>query len=215
MRAANVERGEAERPETTPRFEPGSGAASRRVSLRKLLVKPRTSKSSESKRAAADDAAQHRDAPVQSVLQGLTGSPSFIAPLGFSLLEVLIAISILSVGILGLAGLQNAALRNGHSALLRTQAALYAYDIVDRMRVNRAAALAGAYNRALTPASAVVDGTSLDLRDQREWLLQLRSLPEAKGGIDVTSNGEVTVTVQWSEAGIGGGTAEFVLRTRI
>lgn len=134
---------------------------------------------------------------------------------GYSLLEVLVTLVVISLGILGVAGLQNAALKNAHSALLRAQAAQYAYDIIDRMRANRAAAVAGSYDLTMTPASTDIAPTTLAQSDQYEWLLNLRSLPEAKGEISVTAEGGVMVTVQWSEAAIGSGTAEFRLVTRI
>lgn len=54
---------------------------------------------------------------------------------GFTLVEVLIAIIILAVGILGLAALQMAGMRTNHSAYLRTQATIAAADLIDRMRV--------------------------------------------------------------------------------
>lgn len=56
---------------------------------------------------------------------------------GFSLLEVLIALVILSVGLLGLAALQAEGLRGSSSALQRTTAVSYVSDIADRMRSNR------------------------------------------------------------------------------
>ena len=56
--------------------------------------------------------------------------------LGFTLLEVLITLIILSIGLLGLAGLQTISLRNNHGAYLHSQAITQAYDIVDRMRTN-------------------------------------------------------------------------------
>ena len=56
---------------------------------------------------------------------------------GFSLLEVLIALVVLSVGLLGLAALQAAGLRGSSSAFQRSQAVVLASDIADRMRVNR------------------------------------------------------------------------------
>ena len=56
---------------------------------------------------------------------------------GFSLLEVLIALVILSVGLLGLAALQAEGLRGSSSALQRTTAVSHASDIADRMRSNR------------------------------------------------------------------------------
>ncbi len=55
---------------------------------------------------------------------------------GFSLLEVLIAIIIVSTGVLGIAGLQVMSLQNKTSALFRTQANQLAYDILDRARAN-------------------------------------------------------------------------------
>jgi type IV pilus assembly protein PilV len=59
---------------------------------------------------------------------------------GFSLIEVLIAVLVFSVGLLGLAGLQAISLKNVHSAYLRTQATFLAYDMIDRMRANKNAA---------------------------------------------------------------------------
>lgn len=56
---------------------------------------------------------------------------------GFTLLEVLIAVVVLSVGLLGLARLQTAGLRQNHSAFMRSQATMLAYDIIDRMRTNK------------------------------------------------------------------------------
>ncbi len=55
---------------------------------------------------------------------------------GFTLIEVLIAMLILAIGLLGLAGLQATSLRNNMSAYNRSQATLLAYDMADRMRAN-------------------------------------------------------------------------------
>jgi type IV pilus modification protein PilV len=65
---------------------------------------------------------------------------------GFSLFEVLIALVVLSVGLLGLASLQTNTLKFNQGAYLRTQATNLAYDMADRMRANRAAAIANAYD---------------------------------------------------------------------
>src|SRR3569832_1379828 len=73
---------------------------------------------------------------------------------GFTLLEGLGAVLVLAIGLLGLAGLMTASVRNNQSAYQRTQATWLAYDVVARMRVNRAAALDGGYNTAIgTPAT--------------------------------------------------------------
>ena len=59
---------------------------------------------------------------------------------GFTLLEVLIAVVILSIGLLGVAGMQASAMRNNHSAYSKTQATALAMDIADRIRINSSVA---------------------------------------------------------------------------
>ena len=55
---------------------------------------------------------------------------------GFTLIEILIAMLVLAVGLLGLAGLQAISLKNNQSAYNRSQAIQLAYDLADRMRAN-------------------------------------------------------------------------------
>ena len=69
---------------------------------------------------------------------------------GFSMLEVLITVFILSVGLLGVAGMQAASIKLSHESHLRSQASLLAYDMADRMRANGASATGGDYDRTLT-----------------------------------------------------------------
>lgn len=59
---------------------------------------------------------------------------------GFSLLEVLVALVVLSIGLIGLAGMQSASLRFNNDAYLRSQATTLAYDMADRVRTNAGAA---------------------------------------------------------------------------
>ena len=66
---------------------------------------------------------------------------------GFTMLEVLIAILVIAVGLLGLAGLQVVSLKQGQSAYHRTVATQLANDMSDRMRGNMNGVLANAYNR--------------------------------------------------------------------
>lgn len=56
---------------------------------------------------------------------------------GFSLIEVLVALLILAIGVLGIAALQFKALKYGYDANTRTQISYLASDIADRMRINR------------------------------------------------------------------------------
>lgn len=69
--------------------------------------------------------------------------PLRIAVRGFTLLEVLIAVIVLSVGLLGMAGLNALSLRLGQGAQQRTHASHLAYEIGDAMRAN--AGYAGRY----------------------------------------------------------------------
>ena len=55
---------------------------------------------------------------------------------GFSLVEVLVSVVILSVGILGVAGLQMLSLQQNRNSLFRADALLLGGDILDRMRAN-------------------------------------------------------------------------------
>lgn len=55
---------------------------------------------------------------------------------GFSLLEVLIAVLILSIGLMGLAGLQVVSVKGNQNAMLRSIASEAAYDLMDQFRAN-------------------------------------------------------------------------------
>ncbi len=57
---------------------------------------------------------------------------------GFSLIEVLVALLVLAIGVLGIAALQFQSLKYGHDANTRAQISYLASDIADRMRINRA-----------------------------------------------------------------------------
>jgi type IV pilus assembly protein PilV len=65
---------------------------------------------------------------------------------GFSMLEVLVALLVLSVGLLGLAALQTMGLKFNTQSYQRTQAVLNAYDIIDRIRANPNGILTAGYD---------------------------------------------------------------------
>jgi type IV pilus assembly protein PilV len=121
---------------------------------------------------------------------------------GFTLLEVLVAMVVLSIGLLGLAGLMASSLKNSHSAYQRTQATWLAYDALDRMRANRQVALAGGYNVAL---GATPGGSGMAATDLSQWNAALsNTLPAGQGSIAVAAGGAVTVIVQWDDTRSGG-----------
>ncbi|MBI4693393.1 MAG: type IV pilus modification protein PilV [Gammaproteobacteria bacterium] len=65
---------------------------------------------------------------------------------GFTLLEVMIAVVVFSIGLLGIAGLQVAGMRFTHDAHLRSIATAQAENMADRMRTNAAGMAAGNYD---------------------------------------------------------------------
>jgi type IV pilus assembly protein PilV len=136
---------------------------------------------------------------------------------GFSLLEVLVAILVLAIGLLGLAGLIASSMRNNQGAYHRTQATWLAYDIADRMRANRQAALAGNYNFALSgtaPAAGAVNMTDLS-----QWVTAIAAaLPQGQGSVAVDgATRRVTIVVQWNDTRATGGVAaqQFRMQTQL
>lgn len=127
---------------------------------------------------------------------------------GFTLLEVVIAVVVLAVGLLGLAGLQAVSLRNNHSAYLRSQATLLAYEIIDSMRCNRNAARAGNYDIAIgtlgpaSPPDCMANGCSgsqMAISDVASWKRGLTSLLPSGDGAIARAGNVVTVTVRWTD----------------
>ncbi len=70
---------------------------------------------------------------------------------GFTLLEVMIAVFVLAVGLLGIAALQMTGVKNNHTASIRTQTTQLAYNLADRMRANIEGTVAGNYLANVAP----------------------------------------------------------------
>ncbi len=138
---------------------------------------------------------------------------------GFSLLEVLVAVIVFSIGLLGLAALQMSGLKDNQSAYFRTEATVMAYDMADRMRLNRAVAEAGGYNLAITDNAP--GGTTLVDTDRATWLTTIaNTLPVGDGSIALTTvSGKqiITITIQWddSRATSGSTTQSFSVSTEL
>jgi len=128
---------------------------------------------------------------------------------GTTLIETLVALVVLSVGLLGIAALQMTSLRNNRGAHLRSQAQVLAYDIADRMRANRNAALADAYLISLTGTPS---GTGMVLTDMQEWKNTIAAaLPSGQGEITRAGN-MFRIRIQWTDTL---GVQTFDTRTRI
>jgi len=122
---------------------------------------------------------------------------------GFSLIEVLVALLVTSVGLLGLASLQITGMKYNHNAYLRSEATFLAKDLVERMRANRVAALNGDYDTAF--ADAAPGAGSLASTDLSDWKGAVGSvLPAGEGSASV--NGRiVSVSLRWDDARGEGG----------
>lgn len=146
--------------------------------------------------------------------------------LGVSMVEVLVAVVVLSIGLLGLAGLQASGMRVGQSSIYRSQAAQLSYDMIDRMRVNIANTAAYSHNLSLTGgvptscAAAPVTAAEVAQCDLQDWRRRLQTLPGGTGSVDVSLAPQVTIIVQWDDtrgAGVlrGASTAEQAETTRL
>jgi type IV pilus assembly protein PilV len=136
---------------------------------------------------------------------------------GFTLVEVLVALLVLTVGLLGYAGMQTTAMKFTNSAHLRTSATNLAYDIADRMRANVDSARGGNYDKDFgkDPNPGGVAGEDLD-----QWINDVQTvLPDGEARIVTQSSGRALIEMRWTDdrtdSGAGNSTTTFELRTRI
>ena len=131
---------------------------------------------------------------------------------GFSIIEVLVAMVILSVGVLALSVLQLSSMQNTQGGHMRSQATMLAYDIIDAMRANPPALLAGNYSmnfedeipQGLSCYGIEANCTTAQIAaaDLGRWRRSLAtSLPSGSGQIVTAGAGmpipQATVTVSW------------------
>lgn len=90
---------------------------------------------------------------------------------GVGLIEILIAVLVLSIGFLGIAALQTKSLSDNNSAMVRTQASIAAYSMFDAMRSDRANAVAGNYNGTFTAGACPAGGGTLAQAQLATWCL--------------------------------------------
>lgn len=141
---------------------------------------------------------------------------------GFTLLEILVAVVVLSLGMLGLAGLQAATLRNNQVAYYRAIAVQQTYDMADRIRANQAAVLAGAYDNltAVIPADpdcvgAVCTAANMAVADHAQWNANnARMLPGGSGTVVAAGGRAFDITITWNENTEQGGAAQQLI-TRV
>jgi type IV pilus assembly protein PilV len=145
---------------------------------------------------------------------------------GFSLIEVLVAMIVVAIGLIGVAGIQAAAVKYTKGSEGRSYAAQLAYDITDRIGSSKTMLQTGAYaslsqfqsvncNRNFLPTSAVQTEIDAAL-----WRNQIAcSIPSGQGqvtigGINSSGLYPVTVTIRWDESRFQAGSNQEVYVTR-
>lgn len=151
---------------------------------------------------------------------------------GVGLIEILVAVLVVSIGFLGMAALLARSLTNNNSAMARTQTVVAAYSILDAMRADRTNALAGSYDTTatyslsasgnpkctLSPALAGLADTQV-----QRWCLGTGGIspdglaalgPGAAGTIACTANGDCTVTITFDDSRGTAGSANETLTTK-
>ncbi len=160
---------------------------------------------------------------------------------GFSMVELLVAVLVMGVGVLGVTGLQMVSLQNNRDALLRSEALQLAYDMMDRIRINPPATAydgVGFDTDPSAPADCYAGNCSsaqMAVFDVAVWKCALGEynelatctgldadilpaatdqpgLPDGEGSIAVDANGLVTINVRWT--GFGGDTETLTIQSQ-
>jgi type IV pilus assembly protein PilV len=160
---------------------------------------------------------------------------------GFTLLEVLVSLVVLSIGLLGIGKLMMFSSRANDSAYMRSQATALAYSILDDMRANEQDAINGLYNTGLGAygnpgftcnlASPCTVSGQLSQYDLYTWkTAMLGDLPAGDGTVATVQSADpitgatitmATITVQWNDAvaqqtfGNGAQTLAITLETQL
>jgi type IV pilus assembly protein PilV len=128
-------------------------------------------------------------------------------PRGFSLIEVLVALVVVTIGLLGVAAMQTLALTAGQGGYLRTQAVFQTYDMMDRLRANPTGLAAGLYDNipdtpGTQPASCSPACAADQVRDfdRHDWNIANQNLlPNGRGTVTSPDSNTFTINVLWDD----------------
>lgn len=143
---------------------------------------------------------------------------------GVGLIEVLVAVLILSIGLLGIAMVQTRSLASNNGAMTRAMAVVASYTIFDAMRADSTNALAGAYNGTIDTSACPTDSGTLAASALADWCVNLR---DTFGAANATPTGkieavagsldtfQVTITFDDSRTGNGSGSQTIITSARL
>jgi type IV pilus assembly protein PilV len=126
---------------------------------------------------------------------------------GVGLIEVLMAVLVLSIGVLGIAALQTRSLSTSTSASLRSMATINTYSILDVLRSDKVNAKAGAYSETVKGDNCPASGSTLASNQLHLWCEQLAGSLGAEsttvGTIDCGTDGKCTITISFDDSRAG------------
>jgi type IV pilus assembly protein PilV len=124
---------------------------------------------------------------------------------GSSLIEVLVTMVVIALGLLGQAALTAQSSKSNNAAFMRSQATLLAYDMLERIRLNRTLAKNGLFTNGFAtpggdPSDNVPSGTAIQNVELRDWKTNIeQSLPSGDGSVKVDGNGFAIIIISWCE----------------
>jgi type IV pilus assembly protein PilV len=126
---------------------------------------------------------------------------------GVSLVESMIALLVISIGLLGIAALQITAMKQNSSALNHSQAVWVGYNMADRIRTNITEFINyvdidtnSSYSQDCMKSSC--SNTQMITSDAAEWATEVQRLPGGRGTITGTAS-QIVISVMWDDAGTG------------
>lgn len=129
---------------------------------------------------------------------------------GIGLIEVLITVLVLAIGLLGLAALQQASIRNNQSAMERTIGVVQSYSITEAIRADPDSAKSGRFNVAIgaTPTGSTFPANILTM-----WRNELKqNLGDAATGSVACTATNCTVIIQWDDSrGLAGDSTQQII----
>ena len=122
---------------------------------------------------------------------------------GFSLIEVMVSLLLISIGLMSMVALQVRSVSNSTVAYTETQSTLYLQEIVEHLRVNKAAAVNGDYNIVLSSLSDLPStGKTIAEGDRYSWFYNLNNvLTSAKASIDCDATSQCVLQLQYDVSG--------------
>lgn len=138
------------------------------------------------------------------------------------MIEVLVALLILAVGLLGVAGTQSLALKSTTNSNTRSMVTMHAQEIAERMRANMPAVKDGHYDDISSAGSQSscnpgCSSEELASLDRYEWITNLQEdVPSATASVTY-SNGMAEIQIDWTERDLGNDAEPktYTLRARI